>query len=103
MDTRRYQVANSASGASDALEVDTSAGSRYSLAAVVSAGAVLTYKVQHTFDNPRDTTPTWFDHEFMVDKTINDDGNYVFPVRGIRVNVTAYTGGTVTLTVLQGT
>lgn len=68
---------------------------------VVSTGTA-TYKVQHTFDNIlAGETPTWFDH---VDgaKTTNDDFNYAFPIMAVRLNVTAYTNGVVTMTVLQG-
>jgi hypothetical protein len=70
---------------------------------VVSAGGTLTYKVQHTFDNIQDSTvtPTWFDHETITGKTASDDGNYAFPVRAIRLNVTAYTNGSVTMTLIQ--
>jgi hypothetical protein len=73
------------------------------VACVVSAGGTLTYKVQHTFDDIQDSTitPTWFDHETILAKTASDDGNYAFPVRAIRLNVTAYTNGNVKMTLLQ--
>jgi hypothetical protein len=69
----------------------------------------LTYKVQHTFDQIGDGTngtvlaanATWFDHSTVTGKTTNQDGNYAFPVYAIRLNVTAYTAGTATLTVLS--
>lgn len=69
--------------------------------AVVSGTA--TYTIQHTFDNVLDSTvtPTWFNHADVVGATTSRDGNYAFPVRGMRVNLTVGTG-TVTLTVLQG-
>ena len=68
--------------------------------AVVSG--TVTYTVQHTFDNVQDSTvtPTVFDHPVVAGKTVNSDGNYAYPVRAIRLNVTAGTG-TVTLTVMQ--
>ena len=68
----------------------------------LSAGANLTYKVQHTFDAPLDANAVWFDHEFVVAKTANEDGNYAFPVQGMRLNVTAHVAGTATLKTLQG-
>lgn len=43
-----------------------------------------------------------FDHETMVGKTANEDGNFAFAVAATRLNVTAYTSGKATLTVLQG-
>lgn len=60
---------------------------------VVSGSA--TYTIQHTFDGT-----TAFDHPTVAAQTANKDGNYAFPVRAIRVNVTAGTG-TVTLTAIQ--
>lgn len=61
--------------------------------AVVSG--TVTYTIQHTFDGVN-----FFDHEFAVDQTTNQDGNYAFPVASIRIDVTAGTG-TVTLTAIQ--
>lgn len=76
------------------------------VAVVLSAGASLTYKVQYTFDdvfaatfNP--ATANWNDHATLVSKTASADGNFAFPVTGVRLNVTPYTSGTATLTVLQ--
>lgn len=71
--------------------------------AVVITGTC-TYTVQHTLDNIFDSsvTPTWFDHSYVAGETTNQDGNYAFPVRGIRLKVSAYTSGTATITVLQG-
>ena len=74
----------------------------------VGFGCVVTgtvqYKVEHTFDdiqNPN-VTPTAFTHEDVSAATTNADGNYAFPVKAVRVAaVTAATGGTVTMTVLQ--
>jgi hypothetical protein len=68
----------------------------------IGAGA-LTYKVQHTFDDVQNSTvtPTAFDHPDVTGKTVNTDGNYAFPVRAVRLNVTAYTSGTAVLTLIQ--
>jgi len=76
------------------------------VAVTLSAGAGLTYKVQHTFDdvfaagfNP--ATATWFDHATITGKTASFDGNYAFPVSAIRLNVTPWTSGTATFNVVQ--
>lgn len=70
---------------------------------VISGGGGATYSVQHTFDDLALGTPTtWFDNSTVAAETTNMDGNYAFPVTAIRLNVTAYTSGTVTLSVLQG-
>jgi hypothetical protein len=63
-----------------------------------------TVSVEHTFDDVFDTTvtPTAFAHSTLAAKTANADGNYAFPIRAVRINVTAYTSGTATLTILQG-
>src|SRR5690349_1869002 len=70
---------------------------------VTIGAAVLTYKVQHTFDNVQDGTvsPVAFDHPDVTGKTVNTDGNYAFPVRAIRLNVTAFTSGSAVLTLIQ--
>lgn len=72
------------------------------LGVVVSGG--LTYTVEHTFDDVQDSsvTPTPFSNDGLTSKTTNDDGNYSFPVSAIRLNVTSFTSGSVTLTILQG-
>ncbi len=77
-----------------------------SVGVTLTAGANLTYKVQYTFDdvfastfNP--STATWFDHATITGKTSSFDGNFAFPVTGIRLNVTPYTSGTATMNVVQ--
>ena len=71
---------------------------------VVIPSGTLTYKIEHTFDDVYDpsVTPVSFDHSSVSGKSTNADGNYAFPVRAIRLTVTSYTSGSVTLTVLQG-
>lgn len=73
---------------------------------VISAGATLTYTVEHTFDdvfsstfNP--ATATWFPNASLATKSTSSDGNYSTPVTAVRINVTAYTSGSVTMTVIQ--
>lgn len=61
---------------------------------VVVAGTV-TYSVQHTFDGTN-----WFNHSTVTGLSANADGNYAFPVKQIRVNVSAGTGSA-TLTMIQ--
>jgi hypothetical protein len=64
----------------------------------------LTADIEHTFDDVFDpsVTPTAFKHSTLVSKTASADGNYAFPIRAVRINNTAYTSGTATLTILQG-
>jgi hypothetical protein len=71
----------------------------------IGMGAVVTgtatYTVEHTFD---DTTtvasPTWFPNSTLTAQTTSKDANYAYPVRAVRLNVTAGTG-TVVLTLVQ--
>lgn len=64
----------------------------------------LTADIEHTFDDVFDSTitPTAFKHSSLTAKTASADGNYAFPVRAVRINNTAYTSGSATLTILQG-
>lgn len=77
-----------------------------SIGVALSAGASLTYTVQHTFDdvfasNFNAATATWYPHASLATKTASADGNYAFPVTAIRLNVTAYTSGSATMTLVQ--
>lgn len=84
------------------------------LAAVVGGTGTVSYTVQHTLDDPYsfsstsdfNTNATWFDNDEpdLVNATGNQDGNIFFPVRAIRLSLSATTAATrtVTLTVLQG-
>jgi len=72
----------------------------------VSSGGSLTYTVQHTFDNVQSaafnpSTATWYSNSTLVAQTTDKDGNYAFPVSAIRLLVTAWTSGSVTMTVIQ--
>ena len=72
----------------------------------LSAGASLTYTVQHTFDDVQSNTfnpatATWFPHASLAAKTASSDGNYAYPITALRLNVTVWAGGTATMTVIQ--
>lgn len=80
-------------GASAAIGIDDTNEIRISYGVAVSGS--VTYTVQHSLDGL-----TYFDNPDNAAKTLSADGNYVFPVRDVRVNVTAGTG-TATLHVRQ--
>lgn len=42
-----------------------------------------------------------FDHDVLIAQTTSQDGNYAFPVRACRLNVTAFTSGVAVFTVMQ--
>jgi hypothetical protein len=61
--------------------------------AIVPTGTA-TYTVQYTFDDPftatfDPTTAVWFDHPDLTAETGNKNGNFAFPVRATRLNVSA--------------
>ena len=66
---------------------------------VIVTGAV-DYTVQHTFDDPAVGFTTWFSHPTVAGEVANADGNYAFPVTGIKVLVNSG-DGTATLKLLQ--
>jgi hypothetical protein len=72
--------------------------------AVVLTGATLTYSVEYTLDDVYDSTitPTAFAHADVAAETTSQSGNIAFPVRAVRLNITAYTAGSATMTILQG-
>ena len=72
----------------------------------LSAGASLTYTVEHTFDdvqaaNFNPATATWYQNSGLTSQTASKDGNYSYPVTGVRLNVGTYASGNATITVIQ--
>lgn len=86
-------VAQTGVGASAAISIFDTNEIRISYA--VSVVGTVTYTVQHSLDGI-----TFFDNTDNAAKTTSADGNYVFPVRDVRVNVTAGSG-TATIHVRQ--
>lgn len=71
----------------------------------VTVTGTINYTVQHTFDDVFSpsfdpTTAVWFDHPTIFSQSTNQDGNYAFPVSGIRI-IGNSGGGTATLTLIQ--
>ena len=81
-----------------------SVGFRVSL----SSGASLTYDVEHTLSDIQDINVVQTGvievgtHAVVTAKTTEADGNYVLPIRGMRLTITAFTSGTATITEMQG-
>ena len=80
-------------GASAAIGIEDTNDIRISYAVGISG--TVTYTVQHSLDGI-----TYFDNTDNAGKTTAADGNYVFPVRDVRVNITSGSG-TATLHVRQ--
>lgn len=75
------------------------------IGADISAGGSLTYAVEHTFDNVfaagfNPATATWFPTAGLSGTT-DLNGNLAFPVTAVRINVSVWASGTVTMTVIQ--
>jgi len=104
---RPIRVTVGSQAASAVIPVDTyQTPFNMGLSVVLSAGASLTYTVQHTFDDVQSptfdpATATWFPHATLGAKTATSDGNYAFPITALRLNVTAYGGGNATMTAIQ--
>jgi len=104
---RPIRVSVGSAASSNVIPMDRNHSSfQASVAVVLSAGADLTYTVEHTFDDVfastfDPATATWFANTGLSAKTASLDGNYAFPVTGIRLRVTAHTAGTATMTVIQ--
>lgn len=80
-------------GASEAIDIQDTSELRISYAVVVSG--TVTYSVQHSIGGD-----AFLDNTDNTNQTTTQDGNYVFPVQKVRVNVTAG-AGTATLHVRQ--
>ena len=66
----------------------------------VKVSGTVNYTVQHTFDDPASGFSTWFSHPTIASETTNQDGNYAFPVTGIKLLVNSG-DGTATLKLIQ--
>jgi len=71
-----------------------------------SSGGAMTYTVQHTFDDLNasgfvEAGAATHNHDTLVALTAANDGNYTNPPTAIRLAITAHTGGTATIAIIQ--
>lgn len=92
-------VSKTGTGSSSALVMNTNI-SPFNVGFGVIATGTVDYTVQHTFDDPAVGFSTWFSHPTVAGETTNQDGNYAFPVTGIKVLVNSG-DGTATLKLVQ--
>ena len=93
-------VSQTDTGSSDAIVINTNTNPcNIGFGVIVDDGSP-TYTVQHTFDDPAVGFTTWFPHPSIAAKSDNQDGNYAFPVTGIRITVNSG-GGTATMNIVQ--
>lgn len=92
-------VSKTGVGSSDALVMNTNV-SPFNVGFGVLVTGTVDYTVQHTFDDPAVGFSTWFSHPTVAGESTNQDGNYAFPVTGIKVLVNSGSG-TATLKLIQ--
>lgn len=92
-------VSKTGVGSSDALVMNTNV-SPFNVGFGVLVTGTVDYTVQHTFDDPAVGFSTWFSHPTVAGESTNQDGNYAFPVTGIKVLVNSGSG-TATLKLVQ--
>ena len=92
-------VSKTGTGSSSALVMNTNI-SPFNVGFGVVVTGTVDYTVQHTFDDPATGFTTWFSHPTVAAETANADGNYAFPVTGVKVLVNSGTG-TATLKLIQ--
>lgn len=96
---KQQTVSKTGTGSSTAIVVNTNISPVNIGFGVIVSGTV-NYTVQHTFDDPAVGFSTWFSHPSVASQSANADGNYAFPVTGIKVLVNSGTG-TATLKLIQ--
>lgn len=92
-------VSKTGVGSSSALVMNTNI-SPFNVGFGTVVTGTVTYTIQHTFDDPGVGFTTWYSHPTVVDEDANADGNYAFPVTGVKILVTAG-DGSVTLKLVQ--
>jgi hypothetical protein len=92
-------VSKTGAGSSNAIVINTNTNPVNIGFGVVVDGSV-DYTVEHTFDSPATGFTTWFPHPTIDGESTDMDGNYAFPITGVRVTVNSG-GGTATLNLVQ--
>lgn len=92
-------VSKTGTGSSAALVMNTNTNP-FNVGFGVIASGTVDYTVQHTFDDPAVGFTTWFNHPTIAAQIASADGNYAFPVTGIRVTVNSG-AGSATLKLIQ--
>ncbi len=59
--------------------------SPFSVGIMVDVTGTVNFDIEHTLDDPENGSALWLDHSVLAAKTADSDGNYAFPVRGIRL------------------
>jgi hypothetical protein len=78
-------------GSSSSLVMNTNV-SPFNVGFGVIVTGTVNYTIQHTFDDPAVGFSTWFPHPTIASLAANADGNYAFPVTGVKVLVNSGDG-----------
>jgi hypothetical protein len=92
-------VSQTGAGSTSALVMNTDI-TPFNVGFGILVSGTVNYTVQHTFDDPAVGFSTWFPHPTIASQSASADGNYAFPVTGIRLTVNSG-GGTATLKLIQ--
>lgn len=100
-------VSLTATGQSTAIPVNFHGSGNIPIGIVLdftTVAAVGTASAEFTFDDIFDSTvtPTWFAFSDLSGKSATAQGVEQMPCRAVRLNVTAYTSGTISMRVMQG-
>lgn len=92
-------VSQTGEGSTDAIVMNTNI-SPFNVGFGVVVDGTVDYTVEHTFDDPAVGFTTWFPHPSVDGEAVDADGNYAFPVSGIRLTVNSG-GGSATMNLIQ--
>ena len=92
-------LAKTGAGSTSAIVMNTNTNP-FNVGFGVIVDGVVDYTVEHTFDDPAVGFSTWFPHPTIAAQIASADGNYAFPVTGIRLTVNSG-AGTATLKLIQ--
>lgn len=100
------RTVSGATGTSSVVALNTLAPVQFNVGLLADVTGTLTYSVEYTFDDVQANgyspgSGVWNAVTGMGAQTADTTGSLSFPVTGVRLNVTAWTSGSVTLTVLQ--
>ena len=62
-----------------------------------TVSGTINYSLEHSFDGT-----SWFVNDDIATDTTSEDTNYAFPIWAVRLVVHSESGGSVTMTLLQG-
>lgn len=102
-------VTQSAAGTSRVIRLNSQQPNfKVGLFSEISSGATLVYDIEYTYDQPEGTYATsfevdadWRTVDGMNDLAVDGVSNLFYPVSAVRINVSSWTDGSVSLTPTQ--